>query len=108
MQIPPGPAVDKFRALRLNDTAFNLTLTVIYTGGGDIDTFAVRFREGRMSPWAPAGVVAPIQSRLSSRLWYTVLSNSMFQSIEEPQFEVIIANTMGQSTPFELQGESGT
>lgn len=91
----------------MNATAFNLTLSVIYTGGGDIETFGVRVREDEMSPWTPAGVVVPVQSKSSSRLWYIVLSNSLFQSVEEPLFQVIIRNTRGQSRAFELQGETG-
>ena len=91
----------------MNSTSFNLTLSVIYTGGGDIETFAVSFQEPGSNQMTEATLEIPLQSQTKSNLWYAVVTNTLFANIEEPEFEVNIRNTMGQSTVQPLVGESG-
>lgn len=89
----------------MNATAFNLTLKVIYTGGGSIQTFSIRFREDESSTGFT--LATPILSKTNTRLWYVVLSDDQFRSIAEPEFLVIVYNSEGQSTSQQLIGEEG-
>lgn len=102
-----APLVERFRALRVNDTAFNFTLEVFYTGGGDLERFSIRLQQSGSGTFVPLATVAPIQSQTSPRLWYAVVTNSAFESLEEPTFDINIVNAMEQSILQRVQGDVG-
>ena len=88
-----------FNALRLNTTAFNFTLNVEYTGGGDITNFAIRFRENDSTDWIPLETqVVPTSSPQSRRSWFGIVASAQFEAIVEVEFEVVIHNARGRST----------
>ena len=99
--------MERFRALRVNDTAFNFTLEVLYTGGGVLERFSIRLQQSGSGTFNFLTNVAPIQSQTSPRLWYAVVTNSAFENLEEPTFDINIVNAMGQSTVERVMGEVG-
>lgn len=102
-----APEVETFRALRVNSTAFNFTLQVTYTGGGDIVEFAVRLRENGQSTFIPLDTLVPEQSQSNPRVWYAVLIDERFAQLVDPEFQVITSNFRGQSTSEPVRGEDG-
>ena len=96
--------MERLRALQVNDTAFNFTLEVFYTGGGDLEQFIIQLRSGPFTTLT----VTPVQSQTSPRLWYAVIDDpDVFDDLEDPQFNVNIVNAMGQSVIAAASGESG-
>ena len=103
-----APSVERLRALRVNDTAFNFTLEVFYTGGGDLEQFIIQLQQGGSGTFTTLTTVTPIQSQTSPRLWYAVVDDpDVFDGLEDPQFNVNIVNAMGQSVTTAASGESG-
>ena len=102
-----APRVEDFRALRVNATAFNFTLQVAYTGGGDIVEFAVRLRENGMSTFVSLGNLAPVRSISNPRLWFAVLTDERFANLMDPEFQVITSNFLEQSTSSRVLGMDG-
>ena len=100
-----APAIKGFRALRVNKTAFNFTLEVFYTGGGDINLFSI---ENSSNAFTLLVSVTPVQSQTSPRLWYAVVIDSIFEGLEDPGFNISVTNAMGQSVIQQVQGEIGT
>ena len=99
--------MERFQALRVNDTAFNFTLEVAYTGGGGIQQFSIRLQQSGSSTLTPIATVTPVQSQTSPRLWYAVVKDSRFNRSEEPRFDITIVNAMEQSVVQRVQGEVG-
>jgi hypothetical protein len=106
---PPAPSVERLRALRVNDTAFNFTLEVFYTGGGDLEQFSIQLQQSGSGTFTTLTSVTPVQSQTSPRLWYAVVVNpNEFDGLEDPRFNVIVVNAMQQSVPAPVSGEVGT
>ena len=99
-----APTVKRFRALRVNNTAFNITLEVFYTGGGAIKQFSI---ESGSSAFVFPITATPIQSQTSSRLWYTIIIDPAFDGLEEPKFNITVINAMELSIVQQVQGEIG-
>ena len=102
-----APNVKSFRALRVNSTTFNLTLEVVYTGGGDIELFSIRFQYPNSNTLMMVASLKPVQSQTVPQLWYAIVADEQFAGMDEPNFEVTVFNAMQQSIPQLLQGESG-
>ena len=102
-----APAVKRFRALQVNNTTFNFTVEVFYTGGGDLERFSIRLQQSGSSLFDFFTTVVPIQSQTSPRLWYAVVTNSAFENLKEPTFDINVLNTMEQSVVQQVQGEVG-
>ena len=99
-----APAIKGFRALKINKTAFNFTLEVFYTGGGDIKLFSIG--NSSNTPTLLTSVT-PVQSQTSPRLWYAVITDSMFDGLEDPIFNISVTNAMEQSVIQQVMGEIG-
>ena len=99
-----APAIKGFRALRVNNTAFNFTLEVFYTGGGDIKLFSI---ENGSSAFILLISVAPVQSQTSPWLWNAVVTDPIFDGLEDPRFNINVTNTMEQSVVQLVLGEIG-
>ena len=100
-----APAIKGFRALRVNNTAFNFTLEVFYTGGGDIKLFII---ENGSSAFTLLAYVTPVQSQTLPQLWYTAITDPMFDGLEDPRFNITVINAMEQNIMQQVQGEIGT
>ena len=91
----------------MNDTAFNFTLEVFYTGGGDLEQFIIQLQQGGSGTFTTLTTV-PVQSQTSPRLWYAVIDDpDAFDGLEDPQFNINIVNAMQQSVTAAASGESG-
>ena len=99
-----APAVKRFRALRVNNTTFNFTLKVFYTGGDDIEQFSI---QNGSSTFILLMTVAPIQSQTSHMLWYAIITDSVLDGLEEPRFDINIVNSLEQSIVQQVLGEVG-
>ena len=99
-----APAIKGFRALRVNKTAFNFTLEVFYTGGGDIKLFSI---ENSSNVFTLLTSVTPVQSQNSPQLWYAVITDPMFDGLEDPRLNINVTNAMDQSIMQQVQGEIG-
>ena len=103
-----APSVERLRALRVNDTAFNFTLEVFYTGGGDLEQFIIQLQQSGSGTFTTLTTVTPVQSQTSRRLWYVVIVNpDVFDGLEDPQFNICIVNAMQKSVIAAVSGESG-
>ena len=87
----------------MSNTTFNFTLEVFYTGGGDIEQFNI---QNGSSTFILLTTVAPIHSQ-TPRLWYAIVTDPVFDGLEEPRFEIIIVNAMEQSIVQRVLGEVG-
>ena len=99
-----APAIKGFSALRINNTAFNFTLEVFYTGGGDIKLFSI---ENSSNVFTLLTSVTPVQSQHSPQLWYAVITDPMFDGLEDPRFNINVTNAMDQGVMQQVQGEIG-
>jgi hypothetical protein len=92
----------------VNDTAFNFTLEVFYTGGGDIEQFVIQLQQSGSGTFTTLTTVAPVQSQISPRLWYTVVVDpDVFDGLEDPKFNISIVNTMQRGVTAAASGELG-
>ena len=91
----------------MNDTAFNFTLKVLYTGGGDLEQFSIQLQQSGSDTFIPVVTVTPIQSQTSPRLWYAVVVLPMFDGLEDPRFNISVVNAMAQSVVQPVSGEVG-
>ena len=100
--------MERLGALQVNDTAFNFTLKVFYTGGGDIEQFMIQLQQSGSGTFTILTTVAPVQSQISPRLWYAVVVDpDVFDGLEDPRFNVNIVNSMQQSVTAAASGEVG-
>ena len=90
--------------MRVNNTAFNFTLEVFYTGGGAIKQFSI---ESGSSAFILLTNVTPVQSQYSPKLWYTVITDPVFDGLEDPTFNIMVINAMELSVVQQVQGEIG-
>lgn len=98
-------------ALRLNETAFNFTLDVIYTGVGSgrgLALIDVQFRERSGNNWFHHGATIELTaSQYSREIWCGVASNDNFAMIEDVEFFVSIKNTANLVTTMTAYQELG-
>ena len=101
--------MERLRALRVNDTAFNFTLKVFYTGGGDLEQFGIQLQDPESGIFNPLSTITPIQSQTSPRLWYTVVVNTKFDDLDPEglRFNINVVNAMGQGVAQPVSEEVG-
>ena len=51
--------------------------------------------------------MTPVQSQNSPRLWYAVITDPVFDGLEEPRFNITVINAMELSVVEQVQGEIG-
>ena len=73
-------------------TAFSLTVTLEYTGGGDITTFTVSFRETGTTEWNPIEVIA---TRSDSNLELSGVIVTEKLGMGHMEFQVAVGNEFG-------------
>ena len=96
-----APRVNSLSAIRLNDTAFNFTLDVLYTGAGtgtDLTLLNIRFREDDSSEeWVDyEDSVDLTRSPHHRNIWYAIVASEQFAAIEEVLFSVVIQNIVSR------------
>ena len=102
------PLVSSVDIVRVNQTAFQLTVNVDYTGGGDITHFTVSFRKsGSTDDFNHLGdIPASPQSML---VWNGVITNAEFASLEVLEFDVTVNNerSFSSTTSSPVQEATG-
>ena len=90
-----APSISYFEARRLNESHFNISVTLRYTGGGDTTTFSIYFRESNTIEWSKEPVMIV---RLDSALalnWRGVISGEEIRGKGPLEFELRVANGVG-------------
>ena len=91
----------------MDESSFQLTVVLEYTGGGDITHFTVSFRSVGTTEWIPLGEVEATRSRPESNLeWNGVLTNEEFSS-GQIEFEVVVVNARGRTTTLNTEEPLG-
>ena len=79
-------------------------MEVFYTGGGAIKQFSI---ESGSSAFVLLTTVTPVQSQNCPRLWYAVITDPVFDGLEDPKFNITVINAMELSVVQPVQGEIG-
>jgi len=111
-----APNVGVASVLRVNGTAFNITLSLLYTGAGptaSLRLISAKYRsssEGGVTPWKSLLESITLERDSSvSNVWYAVVVRSEFAALEEVEFQFSVQNNV-ISTAGSLMtvvGESG-
>ena len=112
LRLSPAPYISHFESRRLNETHFNLSLSLLYTGGGDITQISVSFREASSRypvsrEWVPiSGLNLILVSTLE---WNGVILGEEFRGKGPLEFEVTVENEVGfMNTSGPVDELSGT
>jgi len=96
-QTPAGvPSPPSLIVTRVRNTTFNLSVSLAYTGGGDITHLIVYFSNG--TAWTSLGQIPASPSPESSLVWSAVVSRDEFAGMTV-QFEVHAVNRMLFQSP---------
>ena len=90
-----APSITSLDVTRLNMTTFNLSVSLAYTGGGDITHFRVSFRDTRTTPWTPPENIPVTSSPDSSLVWTGVMRRDEFDTSTSLTFQVLAVNMEG-------------
>lgn len=90
--------------LRVNETAFNFTLEVRYTGagGGSLTLRNIMFREAGTRFWNQHRQLS-VMLTLSQRTWYALVTNSQFATLKHAQFAFTTQNVMNEGIQREAR-----
>jgi hypothetical protein len=93
---PAAPYVSLFEARRLNETHFNISISLLYTGGGDTTTFSVYFREQDSIEWSSDPIMVLILDSLQALEYHGVISGEEKLRGKGPlEFELRVKNGRG-------------
>ena len=103
------PVIDGVDIVRINSTAFNMTVQVQYTGGGRIFNIIVSFRVLGEQEWSEDMFIpAKAVSDSNSLEWNGIVVNSMFETFSIFEFRVSLSNearfTSAAAIQQEIQG----
>ena len=91
-----APYVSLFEARRLNETHFNISISLLYTGGGDTTTFSVYFREQDSIEWSSDPIMVLILDSLQALEYHGVISGEEKLRGKGPlEFELRVKNGRG-------------
>lgn len=102
-----APLVLSMDAQRLNDTAVNFTVSLGYTGGGDITEFIISFQSAEIPEHVQLPAVMPLQLGMLGRVWNAVAVSDLFSERTELMFSVSITNSRQLRTQFTALEEIG-
>lgn len=90
--------------IRVNETVFNFTLEVKYTGagGGSLTLVNIMFREAETTTWNHHNQLS-IELTLSRQTWYALVTNNHFAAISDVQFSFTTQNEMKQGIEMEAR-----
>lgn len=90
--------------IRVNETLFNFTLEVKYTGagGGSLTLANIMFRETGTTIWNHHDQLS-IELTLSGQTWYALVSNNQFAAISDVQFLFTTQNVMKRGIEMEAR-----
>ena len=91
-------------AIRVNETAFNFTVEVVYTGagGGGLTLTDITFREKETEEWFMHTSEVELHSASTSNMFYAVIVNSQFAGISDVEFSLTTRNRMNHGIPTML------
>ena len=103
MFICPAPNVTSVKVKRLNATSFNISTSLLYTGGGGVTHFSISFRRRNGTEWSEALNVQAYTSDMEQRLhWYGIVTDDGLGVPSE--LHVAVVNDDGhQSSPHTIQ-----
>lgn len=107
---PTAPSVVTIIPTRINQTACKITAELVYTGGGKITHFSVKFRvRGDASDWTSATEDIPTELvPNSNNKWTGVIRRQEFDVYSLLEFEIQVTNEKGltsdPATYLEMQG----
>ena len=93
--LPTAPLVSSFEARRLNDTHFNVSITLDYTGGGDTTTFSIYFREHKTIQWSQTPVMVVQLDAEDALKYHGTISGEEIRGKGPLEFELRVENGMG-------------
>ena len=76
-------------------TTFNLSVSLAYTGGGDITNFRVSFRKIGTTPWSLLQDISATPSPHSNLLWSVLVSSNEFATYSQVEFMLNVTNQHG-------------
>lgn len=103
----PAPNVMSVNAERLNMTSFNITTSLLYTGGSDITHFSVSFWKRNRTEWSDGLSVEAHASGTGMGLdWFGIMTSD---GLAEPsELRVVVVNDVGhRSSPQTVQEKLG-
>lgn len=94
--------------IRVNETVFNFTMEVRYTGagGGALTLTNIMFREAGTTIWNNHNQIR-IELTLSGRIGYAIVTNIQFAMIKEAEFSFATQNVMKQGVQTEARQTVG-
>lgn len=91
-----APYVTLFEARRLNETHFNISISLLYTGGGDITTFSVYFREWYSLQWSSQPImVLSLDSEMALEYHGVISGDETLRGKGPLEFELRVKNGEG-------------
>ena len=91
-----APYVSLFEARRLNETHFNISISLLYTGGGDTTTFSVYFREWHSIEWSSDPIMVLLLDSPQALEYHGVISGEEKLRGKGPlEFELRVKNGRG-------------
>ena len=94
---PTAPYVTNFESRRLNETHFNISISLLYTGGGDTTTFYVYFRELNHIEWSPEPIMIVVLDSASTLefQFHGTISAEEIRGKGPLEFELRVENGLG-------------
>lgn len=84
-----------FEARRLNETHFNISISLLYTGGGEITKFSVYFREQHTISWSEHPVMIVELPSYLALDYQGVISGEEIKGKGPLEFELRVENGLG-------------
>ena len=95
-------SVASLNIARINQTAFTITTTLHYTGGGTITQFSVSFRLSGESEWNDATIIpARLVPDSDNLQWTGTIASAEFTVYAELEFQVLVTNERNFSTTYD-------
>lgn len=105
-----APLLTNIAVLRVNETVFNFTLEVRYTGtgGGSLTLTNIMFREAGTTAWNQHNQPSVLELIRSGKTWYVLVTNDQFATIGDVEFSFRTQNTMKHGIQMEASQIIGT
>ena len=84
-----------FESRRLNETHFNISLSLLYTGGGDKVTFSVYFRELNSVEWSAEPIMTVELDAGLDLEYHGTISGDVIRGKGPLEFELRVENGLG-------------
>ena len=98
-----------FESRRLNETHFNISVSLLYTGGGDTTTFSVYFRELNSVEWSEEPIMTVELDSVLALEYHGIISGEAIRGKGPLEFELRVVNgfrLMNRTGSGEISGKS--